>query len=899
MVNGVLVNGAIEVAVDNADSYSVMYNGGGQATAHVLRKTENSVVQTLVTLSSYDLRGNRLYEFHPQVLGGAYAGIAKQFTVDALGQTLATRSYYANGTIKQTLVPTGGPEPEAPEDVDVSGWLSDAETLQYDGDGRAVMQAVYKRGLQGRENIQAAGNQYADIALLRLQNRVDYTQSDGSNAWTDTDLSNNASGYDALGRLTTYRYSARNPNGPDWYTHTFTSTYEGWESWQEKTVAGVSTNSTFKPTTNTLHLDAYGRILKQQETTVGASIDDRVRVYTYSGDGMVQTRREGTVNGSNVFTQSTKAPNNTPQNYQFVYAGGQQLAELQAGGEVRTALPTGGGRFSQQTAQAIYAASGAGNQTNSLSKLVGGSGPYTAGGGMATVLEGETLQSLAQRVYGTSTLWYVLADANGYSDPAAPLTAGVQLKTPSVGVNSNDANTFRPYNPNEAIGSTSPGLPFIPPAKDAGCNSLVMIIMVVVAIVVTIYTAGAASSALAASQGAVAGAAGTTATVGGAALTGGTIGVTAGGATISLTAAGAVGVGAVAGAAGAAASLAVGSLMGGATFSWRGVAAGAITGGLTAGIATAAGGSISQLMAGGWANTGKIAASALGNAAAGYAGNRLAGVSNTSFSWKSIAASAVSSVATAGIGELIGLKAPKAFGGSGSFTDDFAQGMIGGAVNLHVRRAFGFDDKVDYGSIAANAAGTAIGNALVRGLSSPRSYQSSARVLKNSDGLNAVSGDLAPLDQVLYDMRRELGDGHRNAMLAVEEANERLKAEISDPSGWLAFEGDSNSNGSVKSRPWLRWSDNLQAMQKIAAWEEELRQIKMIMSDRRDDGSIIHSTSESHRAPGKTNARAYDPSAKPTRMAITQTQLDPVEPLSFNYDIGAIDLSEAQSDLTY
>jgi Putative Ig domain len=497
VVNGALVNGVIEVVAStptyNADSYSVQYDGAGHATAHVLRKTENSVTQTLVTLSTYDLRGNRRYEFHTQVLGGGFAGIAKEFIVDAAGQTLGTRSYFANGTIKQTLVPQGGQEPEVPEDIDVSGWLSDAETMQYDGDGRALMQAVYKRGLQGRENIQAEGNQYADIALLRLQNRVDYTQSDGSNAWTDTDLSNNASGYDAAGRLTTYRYSARNPNGPDWYTHTFTSAYEGWESWQEKTVAGISTNTAnFKATTNTLHLDAYGRILKQQETTVGASIDDRVRVYTYSGDGMVQTRREGTVNGSNVFTQSTKAPNNTPQNYQFVYAAGQQLAELQAGGEVRASLPTGGGRFSPQLAQAIYAASGAGGQTNSLSKIVGGSGPYTAGGGMATVLEGETLQSLAQRVYGTSTLWYVLADANGYSDATAPLTAGVQLKTPSVGVNGNDANTFKPYNPNEAIGSTTPGLPYIQPPSPAGCSALAMLIRIVAVVVAAVvsYYAG-------------------------------------------------------------------------------------------------------------------------------------------------------------------------------------------------------------------------------------------------------------------------------------------------------------------------------------------------------------------------------------------------------------------------
>ncbi|MFZ2752210.1 MAG: putative Ig domain-containing protein, partial [Lysobacteraceae bacterium] len=715
VVNGALVNGVIEVvastATTNADSYSVQYDGAGHATAHVLRKTENSVTQTLVTLSTYDLRGNRRYEFHTQVLGGGFAGIAKEFIVDAAGQTLGTRSYFANGTIKQTLVPQGGQEPEVPEDVDVSGWLSDAETMQYDGDGRALMQAVYKRGLQGRENIQAEGNQYADISLLRLQNRVDYTHGDGGNAWTDTDLSNNASGYDAAGRLTTYRYSARNPDGPDWYTHTFTSAYEGWESWQEKTVAGASTNTAnFKATTNTLHLDAYGRILKQQEHTEGASLDDRVRVYTYSGDGMVQTRREGTVNGSNVFTQSTKAPNDTPLNYQFVYAAGQQLAELQAGGEVRTALPTGGSQASQAFAAAIQRSGWTPTQTNTLSKIVGGSGPYTAGGGMATVLEGETLQSLAQRVYGTSTLWYVLADANGLSDATAPLTAGVQLKTPSVGVNSNDANTFKPYNPNEAIGSTAPGLPFIPPPQSNSCNVVAMILIVVIVVAVSVATWGVMT--------------GPAATAGLAAA-----GITGTGAAIVA--------GAVAGAAGALAGQVAGSALGVSSFSWRNVAAGAITGALTAGIASQWG-TVGQAVEGGaqattttaatssgsvFGNLSRAAALAAGNGLAGYAGQKIAGL-KPSFSWKSIAAGAVANVATASI-------APGLSKGMGEFGQDVTAGLVGGVSGYAARKAFGFDDKFDFASVAADAIGSALGSAAGRGVNAAREVSAAARRDRN------------------------------------------------------------------------------------------------------------------------------------------------------------------------
>jgi hypothetical protein len=89
-------------------------------------------------------------------------------------------------------------------------------------------------------------------------------------------------------------------------------------------------------------------------------------------------------------------------------------------------------------------------------------------------------------VYGTSTLWYVLADANGLSDPNATLTAGVQLKAPSASVNVNDANTFKPYNPSEATGPTSPSLPYVPPPPSSGCSALATLIRIIAVVVVIV-----------------------------------------------------------------------------------------------------------------------------------------------------------------------------------------------------------------------------------------------------------------------------------------------------------------------------------------------------------------------------------------------------------------------------
>ncbi|MBM7093464.1 hypothetical protein JTP67_34145, partial [Streptomyces sp. S12] len=105
----------------------------------------------------------------------------------------------------------------------------------------------------------------------------------------------------------------------------------------------------------------------------------------------------------------------------------------------------------------------------------------------------------------------------------------------------NDASTFKPYNPAEAIGSTSPELPYIaPPSKD-GCAAFNIIIMTVVAIAVAYATWGALSGPM--------------------------------GAVMSKIGA-AVVTGAIAGAAASTASLAVGSMMGIASFNWRSVAAG-------------------------------------------------------------------------------------------------------------------------------------------------------------------------------------------------------------------------------------------------------------------------------------------------------------------------------------
>ena len=92
------------------------------------------------------------------------------------------------------------------------------------------------------------------------------------------------------------------------------------------------------------------------------------------------------------------------------------------------------------------------------------------------VQSGDTLASIAQRLYGTDQLWYVLAAANAL-DANTTLVAGTTLKAPEVTTAKNDSTTFRPYNPEQITGNSS-HYTYIPPPK-AGCSVIAMIIRAV------------------------------------------------------------------------------------------------------------------------------------------------------------------------------------------------------------------------------------------------------------------------------------------------------------------------------------------------------------------------------------------------------------------------------------
>lgn len=323
--------------------------------------------------------------------------------------------------------------------------------------------------------------------------------------------------------------------------------------------------------------------------------------------------------------------------------------------------------------------------------------------GNYTISQGDTLDRIAQTVWGDSGMWYLIADANGLV-PGKDLMPGNTLIIPNVVSSThNNASTFKPYSADEIVGDNTPvpgPPPPPPPPKKKGkkCGGLASVVMVVVAVVATIYTAGAASAALGASvtaTGATAASVGYGA-MGFAAVTGG---------------AGALGVGAavIGGMAGAAASQLAGKSMGVVDgFSWGQVAVGGLTSGITSGLgALAEAGKL-----GSWAGTAAQAMKDGGQYGAGYAAlgtfnyatsqvaNRVVGL-DTTFRWRDVAASSAGAVIAG------------AMNGGTSFTSSIIRGQVSAYTSAVLKDKWFGGAKPDYAQVAVDAFGNALADVMI------------------------------------------------------------------------------------------------------------------------------------------------------------------------------------------
>lgn len=661
---GVVENGQIVVA-KNYSSYSNIYDAVGNSVAQTqLRQNGDGSWRATIIQHNFSLRGELLLTFGEVDLNAASrARVVERRAYDDAGRTIQQLRYFSPGTIYRWV-----DRERTPLSMDVSGMLSSAELTTYDADGRLVAKVIKERSdrlvrlapygsnvewsfPEWLQELESGGglDQYSDLDVLT--DATSFSYSGGNN------------GYDEAGRVRAYTYTGKG------YSHNYTYAYAGWDSFREQSVTGTSSSSSYKTTTTISTYDNGGRQTELREKTVGVTMDDRVRSFALDGNGQIISRRDGTVTSGNVFQQKNAqgqaATGNVLgyMNQRIVYANGQQVAGLNEGGKIDV-----------------------------LSRLTAFSNS-DSGKTQVMVQAGDTLRKVAQRIYGNENLWYIIAEANALNSDG-DLVAGASLTVPEVKTNSNDANTFKPYNPSEITGPTTPSLPYIQPPSAGGCGALGMIIMVVVIIVVSVYTAGAASGAVGGAMTSATSAAGSTAFA---------TAATAAGGAATLTTTGAVVAGAIGGAAGAAAGVAagtaLGSAMGVASFSWGAVGSAALAGAVTGGFnsyATATGlGALS---------------SAVGSAAANYAGQRMTG-QDTAFSWRSVAISAVSNVA----GQRSAPSVISTLGITSNVGASLASGVAGGMVSAALRAgAGGALNQQDYLAVALDGIAAGISSSTSR-----------------------------------------------------------------------------------------------------------------------------------------------------------------------------------------
>lgn len=220
--------------------------------------------------------------------------------------------------------------------------------------------------------------------------------------------------------------------------------------WDGAIQSGISYDSDTGSASNALWTTAY-TLDGSGHVTSARIVDGQPRTVTFVTDqsGMVVSRAE-----------AHDAGGNEPRSLHYLF-GGQQMGTASNNGTDNTSYTVAiRDRVATPPASPGPFANGAATGTAAYDfdrnyDAINGSSVGSTGGSY-TCQGGETLASIAQQLWGDASLWYLLADANGMTG-STELTAGQTVAIPNKVINRhNTADTFRPYDPNEALGDNSP-----------------------------------------------------------------------------------------------------------------------------------------------------------------------------------------------------------------------------------------------------------------------------------------------------------------------------------------------------------------------------------------------------------------------------------------------------------
>ncbi len=320
-----------------------------------------------------------------------------------------------------------------------AGMGDDTVRSEYDLLGRMVRQQTWSH-VKGR----SGGYDY------KATSAITYQAGDQVAAGTPKDAQGQQyqNGFDAAGNL--LQYTVKNLLAPnDGGLTTYRNGYVYRDGYLQTTTLGYRQDNTrnFEGTRTTT---ASGSLLKTYDANghLTSIIDPNNKD---SGD----TRYFVTDAAGNVLrVWQVKKPQDPTQNEQFqLVANGQVMGRY--GEMVDPDAPRDSGgtlRFiADQDFNFVYQAMGEG---------------AAQGASTYTVVQGDTLQSIAKATLGDAGLWALIAEANAIAD-SAQLTQGQVLRIPGVVRGStNNEGSFVAHDPTEVIGSSLPYIPQPKPKKD-------------------------------------------------------------------------------------------------------------------------------------------------------------------------------------------------------------------------------------------------------------------------------------------------------------------------------------------------------------------------------------------------------------------------------------------------
>ena len=399
IANGSLVNG--NILITNAlNSGTNAYDAAGDIISYT---SINNAGQALTQHGYYDTRGDLNELFTQTVPGGSFA-LFQGGTYDLDGHLIRSVTFQLPGS---TEAGTANGQLVTFSDA---GWVANDTIYTYNADGELVDQSEY-----GEEAAQSLINQYGSNVATSPYASADEVVGNLPPVGSTTDgalylVSENSfaagpsTGYDADGNVIGYRTTSGNTAMATLYdSSTAVATTSVQNSYVHQNNALLASTVTTTASGTTTSRDTYNSLgeLVLIQSNVNVPETDAM---AYTADGQILQKTSTTTSNGTSSTQVTA----------FLYANGQGLG-------------------SDNNIQGM-----------NLLSTTGGFANGALGTQNYTVIAGDTLAIVAQRVYGDSDYAYVLAQDNGLS-LNSPLPVGLMLRIPQITTATNNAHTFQPY----------------------------------------------------------------------------------------------------------------------------------------------------------------------------------------------------------------------------------------------------------------------------------------------------------------------------------------------------------------------------------------------------------------------------------------------------------------------